>query len=146
MCSFASSLHHLKLPLTKWIEIVYLWSVKTSFQSILKITGISQPAVTRIITKMQEAVRDDCLSNPPTLGGRNTITQIDEAEYGHTQKGHKGRPSTVMLDVWGAVDQETGKLVLCPFKKLAEDGSRRFGPAKTEEVLPLVTRFVKTGG
>ena len=52
-----------------------------------------------------------------------------------------------MLDVWGAIDQKTGLLVLRPFKKLAEDGvSRRFGPAKAEEVLPLVPRFVKPGG
>ena len=102
--------------------------------------------MSRLLTKLREAIKDECVSRPFSLGGRGTCTQIDEAEFGHVQKAHKGRPSTVMLDVWGAIDQNTGALVLRPFQKLGEDGSRRFGPAKVEEVPPLVTRFVKTGG
>ena len=33
--------------------------------------------------------------------------------------------------------------MLVPFKKLDEEGNYRFGPAKIEEVLPLVTKYIK---
>ena len=124
----------------------YHWSVGARFDAILKTTGLQRPTLSRLLTKILTVVKHHCIAHPPPLGGRGTTTQIDEAEFGHVQKAHKGRPSTVMLDVWGAIDQDKGFLVLAPFQKLDEKGERRFGPAKAEEVLPLVTRYVSPGG
>ena len=113
---------------------------------ILSQTGCDQQMVTKIISIAQEAVKQYCMDNPPPLGGNGTTTQIDKTEVGHKQKAHKGRPSTVMSDVFGAIDQESGHLVVVPFFKAKKDGEHRFGPAKTAEVIPLVTRFIKRGG
>jgi len=135
----------IKVPLKTWVETVHLWSVKNLFEAIVKTTGLSPPAVSKI-NALNKAIRNECVSNPSSLGGRGTVTQIAEAENGHTQKGRKGRLSTVMLDVWEVIDQDSGLMVVSPFKKLSPDGSRRFSPAKADEVLPLVTRFVSSGG
>ena len=135
-----------KTSIAVWMEILYLWSIQTPYGVILSQTGCDQQVVTKIISIAQEAVKQYCMDNPPPLGGNGTTTQIDETEVGHKQKAHMGRPSTVMSDVWGAIDQESGHPVVVPFFKAKKDGEHGFGPAQTAEVIPLVTRFIKRGG
>ena len=146
-CKTGSIFQNLKIPLPQWMEILYLWSVQTPFGSIIKITGCTNQCLASVLTKAREVVMKYCVEHPPVLGGIGTNVQIDESEVGHKQKAGKGRPSTVMIDVWGAIDQDSGRIIIVPFWKAKKNGDgHRFGPAKAEEVLPLVTRFVKPGG
>lgn len=49
------------------------------------------------------------------------------------------------MSAWGAWDRNSGLCILKPFAKLNENGEYRFGPAKIEEVIPLVVKYVQGG-
>ena len=121
-CTTGSFLEHHKITPAVWCQIVYLWSVLTPFSTIKQITGMSGKTIAKILTHIQNVIMIECKANPPHLGGRKTTVEVDETELGHKQKAHKGRPSEVMMDVWGAVDPLLGKHLVNP-KELENDAA-----------------------
>ena len=133
------------LKLQDVLLIVYLWAEGIGFDAIKRLSGIAGSSVSRLLADIQQAIMDFCIANPPTMGGKNKVVEIDETEVGKRRKGVKGTPSKIKMDVWGCVDRDSGLLMLHIFNKLDGKGHHRFGPAKASEVLPLVAKTVSAG-
>ena len=125
--------------------IVYLWAEGIGFDAIKRMTGIARTPVSKLLAEIQQAIMDHCMANPPTMGGPNKVVEIDETEVGKRRKGVKGTPSKIKMDVWGCVDRESGLAMVHIFNKLDAKGHHRFGPANSNEVLPLVAKTVTRG-
>ena len=81
--------------------MVYLWSEGIGFDAITRKTGIGRHAVSRLLADLQQAIMDHCMTNPPTMGGKNKVVEIDKTEVGKRRKGVKGTTSKIKMDVWG---------------------------------------------
>ena len=79
---------------------------------------------------------------------KDTVEQ-DETEIGKKRKGLHGHATLVLCDVVGAVSRSMGKILMETFQKLkdpeAEEGTRRFEPARTNEVEPFIKKHIATG-
>ena len=133
------------LRLQDVLLVVYLWSEGIGFCAMQHMSGIGSKALSKLLADIQQAVKDYCLTNAPTLGGPKKVVEIDETEVGLKRKGVKGTPANIKMNVWGCVERDSGLVMLHIFNKLDSEGHHRFGPAKAEEVLPLVTSTVAPG-
>lgn len=131
---------------TTWLLLVYLWAVQTSFSAAVKLSGASPASVSRVFVLLRLCAKKCCDGYGKILGGVGSIVEVDETECGRKRKGLHGHATSVKMDVWGAVDRSKNLVVFMPFdKRHAIENRRRNGPASADEVLPLVTRFIKVG-
>ena len=133
------------LRLQDVLLLVYLWAEGIGFRAMQRMSGVGSKAVAKLLADIQQALMDHCLTNVPTMGGPNKIVEIDETEVGLKRKGVKGTPANIKMDVWGCVERQSGLVMFHIYKKLTSDGDHRFGPAKADEVLPLVSKTVALG-
>ena len=133
------------LKLQDVLLVVYLWSEGIGFDAITRMTGVGRHGVSWLLADLQQAIMGHCMANPPIMGGKNKVVEIDETEVGKRQKGVKGTPSKIKMDVWGCVDRDSGLAMLHIFNKLDAKGHHRFGPANASEVLPLVAKTISPG-
>ena len=115
-----SSFEDSSVPPSTWIVLFYHWANGASKETMAKESG--------------------------ALGGPDMVVEVDETEYGRKRKGVHGKEADPKLDVWGCLDRNSGCVILRDFEKLNNEGlKRQKGPARAEEVLPLVRRYVKKG-
>ena len=130
------------------ILLVYLWAQGTDYEQISHEVGVSYRHVCDLGTQLRECLWDYLQNYCDTrqLGGVDVVCEIDETEYGRKMKNQIGHKTDIKLDCWEAIQRDNGKIVLEPFEKPGrQPGTRRFRPARKDEVLPLVEKFVKKG-
>jgi len=79
------------------------------------------------------------------VGGRDIEVECDETEIGRRQKGIHGHKKIVKGDVWGAVERDTGRVILEIYDKMKvqEVVERRFGPPRADELEDLCREHIK---
>jgi len=129
----------------KYLVAIYMWATGTTFEGIVRQTKIARQGWSHFQKEIRERMR--LQNETKVVGGEGTTVEIDEKEYGKKRKGLRGRATKITLNLWGAVCRETGEVVLKEFDKISEKntGEPRFGPAKAEEVLPLVQKHIRRG-
>ena len=135
----------LKASLGKYIMILYLWSLRTPYNTIVAMTGVGNDLLTNFQLSLRKKMKTQVRGI--RLGGIGDVIEIDETEYGKKRKGLHGHPSDIKLNLWGAVSRRTGLLVMRAFKKPSDSNpaENRFGPARASEVLPFVQQHVRVG-
>ncbi len=69
-----------KTPLKEVVKIIYFWAVKTPYNSIVTMTGVSTNLVARIILLVRKGLAKYVQRNPPQLGGDGHVVEMDEVE------------------------------------------------------------------
>ena len=134
------------MELGSWLLVVYLWAVQTSFSAAVTLSGLSKPSVAKIFLLLRLCAKRCCDGYGQLLGGRGCVVEVDETECGRKRKGLHGHPTSVKMDVWGAVDRCKKLVIFKEFKKWhATEDRRRAGPASAAEVLPFVSKYVACG-
>lgn len=130
-----SVLSESKLTFPDLIKFLGAWSGRrNSGVMIAEKTGLSERTVTKLRAKMLDYIEDLLLLDPPKLGGRGVVVEIDESMFGR-RKYHRGRRRDGTW-VLGMVERGTSKTAFIPCP----------GNARSASVLiPLIQKFVHTG-
>ena len=89
-----------RVPLSKWLYILYLWSQDTMGKKAAENTKISE----KTIVQMYQYIRDVCttklLNTAAELGGPGVVVQIDESLFNHKPKYQRGRRAGIHKEKW----------------------------------------------
>ena len=87
-----------RLPLADVFAIVILWTESKQVKDIVSDYGFGKNTIVNVFDKLRAVVKDFYDKDVVRLGGPGKICQIDESQFVHKIKHHRGRvPSS---DVW----------------------------------------------
>ena len=129
-----SFLEKSKLPLDKWLHVIYLWSMSTPVTSACTQVGISRVTGVDIYNFLREVCSTALLRQPVLLGGPGRIVQIDESLFCHKCKHHRGHPPVAETWVFGMVDCSTS-----PATGFVQIVKRR----NTATLLPIIHQHIR---
>ena len=87
------------LSLDRCELLLYLWSVKTPFESLATMTGLANDTISFFQMRLRDRMRIEV--EKTKVGGQHHVVEIDETEYGKKRKGLHGHPSVIKINVWG---------------------------------------------
>ena len=102
-----------KLPMSKLLHCIYLWTLETSIISATVQLAISATMLVDFYYFLREVCSTALIRNPVQLGGPVRIVQIDESLSAHKLKYHRGRAPQSEIRVFGQTAQATSLLVFC---------------------------------
>lgn len=93
-----------RIPLTKWIYLMYLWSQETPVVKAIDNTKLSEKTVIQVYQYLRDVCSTKLLNTPCQLGGPGVIVQIDESLFNHKSKYQRGRRANKEQWVFGIAD------------------------------------------
>ena len=96
-----------KLSLVNWLHVLYFWSIEDSNRRIQEMTGISERVIVNMLRDIRSVCSNKITANLIAIGGPSRTVEIDESNFGHKQKYHRGRVADAPW-VFGAVERESG--------------------------------------
>ena len=78
-----------RVPLQKYIHMVYLWAQNLPVKTAAETLGVSRQCVQQHFLFLREVRSAHLLKDPVALGGANVIVQIDESLFRHKPKYHR---------------------------------------------------------
>ena len=125
-----------RLPLGKWIHLMYMWSEKMSVTQAKRQANISKPTTVDVFNFFREVCKKHFQQNPVRLGGSQVVVEIDESCFSHKPKHHQGRAPQKPVWVFGLTDTSVK-----PSVSYFEVVERR----NAETLLPIILKVVETG-
>ena len=93
-----------RVPLQKYIHMVYLWAQNSPVKTAAETLGVSRQCVQQHFLFLREVCSAHLINDPVVLGGANVIVQIDESLFRHKPKYHRGRVPASDQWVFGLCD------------------------------------------
>ena len=96
-----------RLPIHQLLKIYNLWSLNMQVKQVVELTGVGRCTVIKVYDSIRLACSKDqneLSAAGPSLGGPGTICQIDESQFGHRVKAHRGRAPSNPSWVFGIAD------------------------------------------
>jgi len=123
-----------KIPLHRWLYIIWLWSIEESNKKVSLLTGLSLRTVVTVLRSLRDICSEKILHGNIKLGGHGKTVEIDESMFGHKRKYNRGRIGKGTW-VFGMVERGTGRALA--FRV----------PDRTRETLVtgLIQQFVEPG-
>ena len=146
-----------KIKILDFLTFAMRWANGAQHGYLLKEYNFGTNTLTWIIQYLQDVVLEVEYVEQGMLGGivecrdgRRVadIVESDETEIGRKRKGLHGHPTIVLADVIGAISRTTGRLLLETMQKLKPGPgfpTRRFGPARGDEVQPFLEGRISPG-
>ena len=135
------------LPLKTLLFLFYFWAHDIGANKISAMLGLSTATLASWSDRLRICVANGEAAHWQPLGGRDIEVECDETEIGRRQKGIYGHKTVVKGDIWGAVERESGRIILELYDKCkqGEDIERRFGPPRADELTELCEDHIKAG-
>ena len=92
------------IPLPKWLHLMYLWATKASNKQTQLQTGLSNHTIIDAFACLRKICGRYLQENPIQLGGPGIIVPVDESQFSHKPKHHRGRAAEIPIWVFGIVD------------------------------------------
>ena len=124
------------IPLPKWLHLMYLWATKASNKQTQLQTGLSNHTIIDAFACLREICGRYLQENPIQLGGPGIIVQVDESQFSHKPKHHRGRAAENPFWVFGIVDTSFKPSV--GFMEIVENRG-------AEILLPIIQSVVRPG-
>ena len=93
-----------RVPLGKWLYIIYLWSHQTKVSTTVKQVEIGEKTVIQMYQYLCDVCTTKLLNTPIQLGGQDVVVQIDESLFKYKSKYNRGRRPQKELWVFGLAD------------------------------------------
>jgi len=93
-----------RLPLADIFAIIILWAEGKQIKDIIIDYGYGKNTIVAIISKLRSIPRGYYCDNHVRLGGPGKICQIDESQFVHKIKHHRGRAPSSDVWVFGIAD------------------------------------------
>ena len=124
------------LKLSQWIHIIYLWSIGESQKDTVKLSGVSKRSMVEIYASLRAICGQYFKQNPIRLGGPGQVCQLDESQFAHKVKHHRGRAPQKDVWVFSIVDGAT--IPATGFMRVVENRS-------ASTLLPIIQEVVRSG-
>jgi len=124
------------LKLQQWIHVIYLWSIGENQKNTVKLSGVSKRSMVKIYKSLREVCGRYFYHNPIRLGGPGRVCQLDESQFTHKVKHHRGRAPQNVIWVFGIVD-----ISMTPgigFMRVVENRS-------ADTLLPIIQEVIRAG-
>ena len=115
---------------------MYLWATKASNKQTQLQTGLSNHTIIDAFACLREICGRYLQENPIQLGGPGIIVQVDESQFSHKPKHHRGRAAEIPIWVFEIVDTSFKPSV--GFMKIVENRG-------AEILLPIIQSVVRPG-
>jgi len=94
------------MKLSDLIYAVYLWSRKCKGVEVERLTSLPHDVVVKLGQRIRSCCSQAFIRNPIAIGGNgaNYVVQIDESQFHHRQRQHRGRIAQQPIWVFGMVD------------------------------------------
>ena len=125
-----------RVPLQKYIHMVYLWAQNSPVKTAAETLGVSRQCVQQHFLFLREVCSAHLINDPLALGGANVIVQIDESLFRHKPKYHRGRVPASDQWVFGLCD--TSKTPGVGYMELVQD-------RRAVTLIPIIERVVLPG-
>ena len=127
-----------RVPLSKWLYILYLWSQETPVKKASENTGISEKTVVQMFQYLRDVCSTKLLHTPAQLGGPGTVVQIDESLFNHKPKYQRGRRAGAHKEQWVFGIADTSVKPAITYMQTVEKRD-------AATLLPIIERIVRPG-
>ena len=93
-----------RVPLGKWLYIIYLWSHQTKVSTTVKQVEIGEKTVIQMYQYLCDVCTTKLLNTPIQLGGQDVVVQIDASLFKYKSKYNRDRRPQKELWVFGLAD------------------------------------------
>lgn len=93
-----------KISLDKWLLLLHHWATNAKVATTSSAVGVSKVTIMQVNKFFREICSTKLLQTPIVLGRPGCIVEIDESQFSHKVKAHRGHPPRKEVWVFGIVD------------------------------------------